>query len=137
MNKSITVSTVVNAPISKVWEYYTKPEHIVKWNNASVDWHTPKAENDLRVDGRFLNRMEAKDGSAGFDFGGIYTSVIEHNLIKYKMDDNREVEVNFIEQGESTKVGVTFDLETFNSEELQRGGWQAILNNFKLYTENS
>jgi len=135
-NKTITVSAIVNAPIGKVWEYWTTPESIIEWNSASEDWHTPRAENDLRVGGKVFSRMEAKDGSFGFDFGGVYGGVIEHKLISYTMGDGRKVEVNFLDEGDATKIIETFEAESANSFEQQKGGWQAILDNFKRYTES-
>jgi uncharacterized protein YndB with AHSA1/START domain len=133
----ITVKSTVNAPISKVWEYWNAPEHITKWNSASPDWHTPKSENDLRVGGRFTARMEAKDGSFGFDFGGTYDEVIPHEKIAYTMDDGRKTDISFITDGTETKVIETFDAESENPIEMQQGGWQAILDNFKNYTETN
>ena len=138
INKTtITVKNTVNAPIEKIWDCWTKPEHIIKWNNASDDWHTPRAENDLRVGGRFLSRMEAKDGSYGFDFGGVYDEVKTNELIAYTMDDGRKVKINFTRQGNATKVVETFEAENENSIEIQQGGWQAILDSFKKYTETN
>lgn len=136
-NKTITVETTVEAPVEKVWEYWTEPTHIKKWNSASDDWHTPQAENDLRVGGKFSARMEAKDGSFGFDFGGVYDAVEENKYIEYTLGDQRKVSVTFTSQGNETKVVETFDAENTNSIEMQRGGWQAILNNFKNYTEKN
>ncbi|HKO79288.1 MAG TPA: SRPBCC family protein [Chitinophagaceae bacterium] len=131
----ITVESTIDAPVAKVWEFWSKPEHITKWNSASDDWHTPRAENDLRVGGKFSARMEAKDGSFGFDFGGVYDTVRENEYIEYTLGDDRKVKVNFIPQGNKTKVVESFDAENTHSEEMQRGGWQAILDNFKKYTE--
>jgi uncharacterized protein YndB with AHSA1/START domain len=111
------------------------PEHITKWNSASDDWHTPYAENDLRTGGKFLSRMEAKDGSFGFDFGGVYDEVIPNKLIAYTMGDSRKVKVDFAANGNSTTVTTNFEAETENTIELQKNGWQAILNNFKKYVE--
>jgi uncharacterized protein YndB with AHSA1/START domain len=133
--KSITVQTTVNAPVEKVWEYWTSPEHITKWNYASDDWHTTRAENDLRVGGKFLSRMEAKDGSSGFDFEGIYEAVIPNEVIEYSLGDGRKVRVDFIDNGNGTKIVETFDAENVHSEEQQRTGWQNILDNFKRYIE--
>ncbi|MGN6164821.1 MAG: SRPBCC family protein [Flavisolibacter sp.] len=133
--KTITVATTVQAPVAKVWEYWTKPEHIVKWSNASDDWHTPRAENDLRVGGSFLSRMEAKDGSFGFDFGGVYDDVQQHRHIAYTIGDGRKVTVDFSSEGDTTKVVESFEAENTHPIEMQRGGWQAILDNFKKYTE--
>src|SRR6478672_10556378 len=132
----ITVETTVNAPIQKVWDYWTKPEHITKWNAASDDWHTPWAENDLRVGGKFKNRMEAKDGSFGFDFEGIYDQVIPNQEITYTLGDGRKATTWFAEQGGKTHLTTTFDSETQNDPEFQKQGWQAILNNFVKYVEN-
>jgi uncharacterized protein YndB with AHSA1/START domain len=135
-NQTITVSTLINAPVDKVWNTWSQPEHIVKWNSASDDWHTPKAENDLRTGGKFSSRMEAKDGSWGFDFAGVYDFVEHQKLIKYKLGDNRSVKVTFTANGDTTELVEEFDPETENSLDMQREGWQAILNNFKKYTES-
>lgn len=131
----IKIDTLVNSPIEKVWDCYTNPEHIVKWNNASEDWHTTHSSNDLKLGGRFLSRMEAKDGSAGFDFEGTYDDVEENKLIKYTMDDGRKVSVNFETVDDGTKINVAFDAEETHSVEMQKDGWQSILNNFKNYVE--
>lgn len=131
----ITVETFVNAPVEKVWKYWTLPEHITQWNNASDDWHTPRAENDLRIGGKFLSRMEARDGSMGFDFEGIYEKVELFKLIEYGLADGRKVKISFLPADRKTKVVESFDAEKINSPELQKAGWQAILNNFKKYTE--
>jgi uncharacterized protein YndB with AHSA1/START domain len=131
----ITVEANVNAPIEKIWEYWAKPEHIIRWSAASDDWHTPRAENDLRTGGTFNSRMEAKDGSFGFDFGGVYDEVKDHELIRYTMGDGRTVKVIFTTQGNSTQITETFEAESTNPVEMQRGGWQAILDNFKKYAE--
>ena len=133
----ITVQATIHAPLKKVWDLYTEPEHITKWNNASEDWHTPWAKNDLRTGGKFVSRMEAKDGSAGFEFGGTYDEVKHHELISYTMDDERQAKVTFQHHGSETTVQVTFDAESMNSIEMQRSGWQAILDNFKKYVESS
>lgn len=132
----ITIENTVNAPVEKVWKFWTKPEHIMKWNNASDDWHTPKAQNDLKTGGTFNIRMEAKDGSMGFDFGGIYDEVRNNEYIGYTMGDGRKVKVSFTAQGSNTKVVESFDAEETHSVEMQRGGWQSILDNFKKYTES-
>lgn len=137
MSQKITVETIVNAPIEKIWKYWTEPEHITKWNNASGDWFTPRAENDLRVGGKFTSRMEARDGSSRFDFEGIYTVVEEHKKIEYKMLDGRVVEVRFENEGDRNKVTEIFDSENENPREMQKNGWQAILENFKKYIENN
>ncbi len=131
----ITVENTVNAPVEKVWEYWTKPEHITKWNAASDDWHSPWAQNDLRVGGKFAARMEAKDGSFGFDFGGVYDEVRNNEYIEYTLGDDRKVKINFTQEGNKTKVVESFEAESTHSIEMQQGGWQAILDNFKKYTE--
>ena len=131
----ITIETTVNAPVQKVWEYWSKPEHITQWNNASDDWHTPRAENDLRVGGSFVSRMEAKDGSMGFEFGGVYDVVDTNKYIEYTLGDGRKVKVHFNEMGNTTKVVESFEAEGTHSIEMQQGGWQSILDNFKKYTE--
>ena len=136
-NQVITIESTVNAPVKKVWEYWTKPAHIVKWNHASDDWHSPWSKNDLRVGGNFTARMEAKDGSMGFDFGGTYDAVTEHQYIEYTLGDGRKVKINFTSQNNSTRVVESFEPENANSLEMQRGGWQAILDNFKQYAENN
>ena len=132
----ITVESTINAPVEKVWEYWIKPEHITKWNNASDDWHSPRAENDVRVGGKFMARMEAKDGSMGFDFAGVYDAVTEHECIEYTMDDGRKVKVNFSGDGNTTKIVESFEAEDTHAVEMQKGGWQSILDNFKKYTES-
>lgn len=136
-SKTITVENTVKAPVQKVWKYWSEPRHITKWNNASDDWHTPHAENDLRTGGKFSARMEAKDGSFGFDFGGVYDEVRENKYIEYTIGDGRKVQITFSPQGNETKVTETFEAEETHSIEMQRGGWQAILDNFKKYTEES
>lgn len=133
----VTVQTVVQAPVEKVWSCWTEPQHITKWNQASEDWHAPRAENDLRAGGKFVTRMEAKDGSMGFDFGGVYDEVKTHELISYTMDDGRKVEITFTAQGNETKVVETFDAESTHPVEFQQAGWQAIMDNFKTYAEQS
>ena len=133
---SITIQTVVNANIMTVWEKWTTPRDIVKWNNASDDWHTPQATNDLKAGGKFSFRMEAKDGSMGFDFEGIYQRVMPFELIEYTIADGRKVKVTFIASGDNTRVSETFDAENENSEEMQKAGWQSILDNFKHYVES-
>ena len=133
---NITVQTTVNAPVEKLWEYFTSPGHIIKWNNASDDWHTPNAENDLRTGGKFVYRMEARDGSFGFDFGGEYDKVEVNKTIEYTIGDGRKVNVSFSGDGNTTTVTETFEAESTNPVEMQRGGWQAILDNFKRYAES-
>ncbi len=134
-NTMITVSATIDAPVEKVWRLYTHPKHIVKWNHASDDWHTPKAENDLRVGGWFLFRMESKDGKEGFDFSGIYTKIERYKVIEYMMDDGREARVQFREDGNSTNVAVRFESEHVHTHQQQQEGWQSILNNFRNYVE--
>lgn len=135
METAITVETNVKAPIEKVWKLWTQPQHITKWYNASDDWHAPSAENDLQVNGKFKTHMAAKDGSEGFDFEGIYTNIREHQLIEYTLGDNRKVKIAFSNLGADTHIAETFETENTNPVELQRQGWQAILNNFKKYTD--
>ena len=132
---TITVEALINAPIEKVWINWTLPEYITQWNNASDDWHTTSAINDLQVGGKFSARMEAKDGSFGFDFWGIYDEVKTNELISYTLGDGRKVSISFNSDGNTTKVTETFEAEEENPVEMQRGGWQAILDNFKKYTE--
>ncbi len=133
----ITVKTIVQEPVEKVWKYWTEPTHITHWNSASDEWHTPYAENDLRVGGKFLSRMEAKDGSFGFDFGGVYDDVIINEAIAYTLGDGRKVNITFKGQQNETEVIVIFDAETENPIEFQQQGWQAILDHFKKYTEQT
>lgn len=138
MQKAIlTVEATINAPIQKVWQYWNTPEHITKWCAASDDWHAPSASNDLHTGGKFTTRMEAKDGSFGFDFGGVYDLVKNHEYIEYTMEDGRKVKIDFSAEGSATKVVESFDAETENPVDMQKAGWQAILNNFKNYTEQN
>jgi uncharacterized protein YndB with AHSA1/START domain len=132
----ITIEATVKAPIEKVWSSWTEPAHITKWCQASEDWHAPHAENDLKVNGTFKTTMAAKDGSISFDFGGVYTKVETNKIIAYTIGDGRKVEINFSTNGSEVKVVETFEAEDTNPIEMQRGGWQAILDNFKKYTEN-
>lgn len=132
----IMVEATVAAPLERVWEAWTNPNDIVHWNNASEDWHTPKAENDLREGGKFNYRMEARDGSFGFDFGGIYDHIMDKKRIEYTIGDGRKVQVQFAPVENGTHIVETFQAENTHSLEMQQGGWQAILNNFKNYTEN-
>lgn len=131
----ITIKATVNAPIETVWKFWTEPEHIKKWNNASDDWHTTAAENDLRVGGKFLSRMEAKDGSFGFDFSGIYDEVNLYKKISYTLGDERKVKITFASEEKKTQVIETFEAESTHSVEMQEAGWQAILDNFKKHVE--
>ena len=135
MTQPITVQTIVNAPLNKVWESWGEPKHITKWCAASEDWHAPKAENDLRTGGKFSTTMAAKDGSFSFDFGGTYSNVKTNALIEYTIEDGRSVKIMFEDLGGKTRVTETFDPEGQNPIEMQRSGWQAILDNFKKYTE--
>jgi uncharacterized protein YndB with AHSA1/START domain len=133
----VTVESIINAPVEKVWKFWSAPEHITQWSSPSPDWHAPKAENDLQTGGKFLTRMEAKDGSFGFDFGGVYDQVKTNELIEYTLGDGRKVVVNFSSNGNSTKVVETFDAENIHPVDFQKSGWQAILDNFKNYVETN
>lgn len=133
----ITVESTLTVSTEKAWEFYNNPEHITKWNFASDDWHCPKAENDLRVGGKLLSRMEAKDGSWGFDFEAIYDEVIPLEKISYIMGDGRKVTTTFTNNATTTKVTTNFETEQENPTEMQQSGWQAILNNYKNYTEQN
>jgi uncharacterized protein YndB with AHSA1/START domain len=126
----------VAAPVEKVWQYWTQPAHITQWNFASDDWQCPRATNDLRPGGHMNVRMEAKDGSFGFDFEATYTEVITHKRIAYTMSDGRRAVTDFEAAGGNTNVTTTFDAESENPVDMQKDGWQAILNNFKRYTES-
>ncbi len=132
----ITIQTLVKAPIDQVWETWNAPEHIQRWNAAQDDWHTTRSTVDLREGGTFVSRMEAKDGSAGFDFGGTYTRVVPLQAIEYRMGDGREVQVQFAAGLDGVELTETFDAEDENSAEMQRQGWQAILDNFRRYVES-
>lgn len=134
---TITVEVIIHAPIDKVWEFWTKPEHIVQWAFASDDWEAPQAENDVCMGGKFKTVMAAKDKSTSFDFTGVYTSVKNHKLIEYDLDDGRHAKVEFVGVPEGVKVIETFDPERENPEDMQRSGWQAILDNFKKYAEDN
>jgi uncharacterized protein YndB with AHSA1/START domain len=133
----ITVATTIQAPVEKVWKYWTQPEHIINWNFASEDWHTPAAENDLREGGKFSSTMAAKDGSMSFDFWGVYTKIDKYKVIEYTLGDERTVAITFSGDGNTTKIVETFEAEGQNSVEMQQAGWQAILDNFKKYTEGN
>ena len=132
----ITITASIHATTEQVWQFWTLPEHITKWNQASDDWHTPHAENDLRVGGRFSSRMESKDGKYGFDFGGVYDAVEPYHIIAYTIGDGRTVHITMEPVDGGTHVVETFEAESQNSIERQRQGWQAILDNFKRYVEN-
>ncbi|MGV3697174.1 SRPBCC family protein [Flavobacterium sp.] len=136
--EKITVGANINAPVEKVWKIWTNPHDIMVWCTADeASWHTPKSENDLRVGGKFTTRMEARDGSFGFDFEGIYDVVDLYKEITYTMGDGRVATTIFTEEIGNTKVATTFDAEGMNPIEMQRDGWQAILNNFKKYVEQN
>jgi uncharacterized protein YndB with AHSA1/START domain len=131
----ITVETLVKAPLSRVWDAWNTPADIKKWNSAHESWHTTQSTVDLREGGKFMSRMEAKDGSEGFDFEGAYTRIVPKQVIEYQMSDGREVRVEFDDRAGGVVVKETFDAETENTPELQRQGWQAILDNFGRYVE--
>jgi uncharacterized protein YndB with AHSA1/START domain len=133
---NITVTATVNASLMKVWKLWTTPEDITKWCFASDDWHAPKVENDVKEGGNFSTRMEAKDGSMGFDFGGTYDKVIPTELIQYTIADGRKVTIKFSATENGTYIEETFEAETQNPEDMQKMGWQMILDNFKKYAEN-
>lgn len=133
----ISVETLVRAPLEKVWGDYTSPDAICVWNAASPGWHTTRATNDLQVGGKFVSRMEAKDGSEGFDFEGTYEEVVPNEHIAYVMDDGRKVVVTFAAEGDSTRVVTVFDPENENPRDMQQAGWQAILDSFKQYAEGA
>ena len=134
LTEKITVKALVSVTREKVWDFYTNPDHIMKWNFADPSWHCPAATNDMKVGGKYFARMEAKDGSYGFDYVAIYTEIKEQSSFAYEFAD-RKVNVTFIDLNGQTEVIITFDPETENTLELQRHGWQAILNNFKKYAE--
>jgi uncharacterized protein YndB with AHSA1/START domain len=131
----ITVQTILKAPIEKVWKLWISPEHIMQWNHASADWHTPYAENNLKVGGKFKYTMAAKDGSMQFDFGGTYTEIVNYSLITYTLDDERKVIITFESRENDVLITEKFDPETVNTEALHQQGWQAILDNFKKHVE--
>lgn len=132
---AITITATVKAPVENVWKFWNEPQHIMGWAFASEEWHAPRAENDLRKDGRFSTTMAAKDGSMSFDFGGVYTNVQPDKRIDYTIDDGRKVSITFESHGAETTVVETFEAESMNPVDMQRGGWQAILDNFKKYAE--
>lgn len=136
-HSKITTHAEIAAPINQAWIAYTHPKHVVKWNFASPDWHCPIAKNELKPGGKFSYRMEAKDGSMGFDFEGIFQEIKPNHGLSYVMEDGREVEMILEESGGKTEITVKFDPEKMNSEELQKGGWQAILDNFKKHVESN
>ena len=132
----ITIEVLVEGSLPIVWNCFTQPQHITKWNFASEEWHCPRATNDLKVGGTYSARMEAKDGSFGFDFTAVYDEVVEKRRLSYTLEDGRNVVTTFEKIGEGTKVQTVFDAEKSNSEDLQKAGWHAILNNFKKYAES-
>lgn len=131
----ITVQTKVQAPLDKIWSFWTVPEHITKWNSASEDWHTPYADNDLKVGGKFKYTMASKDGTMSFDFIGTYSVIQDKRTIAYTIEDGREVIIVFEAQEDGVIIRESFDPELENPKELQQQGWQAILDNFKKYVE--
>lgn len=133
----ITIQAVVAADRQKTWDCYTQPEHITKWNFATDTWHCPAASNDMRVGGKYLARMEAKDGSFAFDFEAVYNEIVDGEKFTYTMPDNREIQVSFEKMDDKTRVTVTFDPENVNPVDLQRDGWQSILDNFRRYAEGN
>jgi uncharacterized protein YndB with AHSA1/START domain len=135
-SSKISIHASVSADKQKAWDYYTRPEHITKWNYASDDWFCPEASNDMRVGGKYVARMASKDGTIGFDFEAVYNDITGEGFL-YTMPDGRQVNVHFEQVADNTNVTVTFDAEAINPIELQREGWQAILNHFKVYTENN
>ncbi len=137
MSEKIAIQATVEAPRERVWRLWNDPEHITQWNFATDDWHCPSAENDIRVGGRLLWRMESIDGSFGFDFEGVYDEVIAGSRLAFTMPDGRLVEMTFEDLGGSTRIGTVFDAESEHPAEMQRAGWQAILNNFKRHAESS
>ena len=134
---SITVETIIHSTLDKAWQCWTDPAHITQWCFASDDWHAPAATNDLRSGGSFTTRMEARDGSFGFDFGGVYDVVIPLERIAYTMDDGRRVQIDFLPEADYVRVTERFDAETENSPEMQQAGWQAILDNYRKHVESS
>ncbi|UUC46893.1 SRPBCC family protein [Flavobacterium cerinum] len=137
MTSKITINTTIAANKNKVWDYYTQPEHIKKWNFAHPSWHCPSASNDMQVGGKYSARMEAKDGSFGFEFEAIYDAIEPGNSFTYTMPDGRQVTVSFNGSDNPTELIIAFDPENQNPIEMQKGGWQAILDNFKEYAETN
>lgn len=133
--KTVTVENTINKKTELVWEYWTSPEHIMQWNFATPEWHCPKAEHDLSVGGKLCYNMAAKDGSIAFDYMATFTAIDPNQLLEYVLNDGRKVSIQFTDKGDTTLVTQTFEIEDENSIELQRKGWQAILNNFKKHAE--
>lgn len=136
-HSQIRIEAIIAAAVPKVWSYWTEPQHITRWNFAVPEWHCPRVTNDLKVGGKYFARMEAKDGSFGFDFEAFYDEVVDQKKIVYTMSDGRKVTTSFDNLGNKTKVTTVFDAEKQNPEEMQQSGWQSILNNFKKYTEEN
>jgi uncharacterized protein YndB with AHSA1/START domain len=134
---TVTIEAIIGLHVSKAWKFWTTPADIVRWNNASEDWHTTKAENDLKQGGSFSFRMEARDRTMGFDFGGIYDKIVTHKQIDYTLGDGRKVKIVFSSEGNKTKIVETFETEDTNTVEQQRSGWRSILDNFKKYAEST
>ena len=132
----ITVQTNINASLATIWECFNQPEHIINWCFASDDWHAPRATGDLKVGGQFTTRMEAKDGSFGFDLTGFYDEIVPNELVKYHLEDNRNVEIHFSEKDNQVHIIEKFEPESQNPHDMQQMGWQMILNNFKKYVES-
>lgn len=135
--KTVTVQNTINRKINQVWELWTTPEHIKNWNFASLEWHCPKAEHDLKVGGKLNYHMAAKDGSMAFDYTATFTKLEPNELMEYKLDDGRKVTISVTGNGDTTEVIETFEIEDENSIDMQRQGWQAILDNFKKYVESN
>jgi len=133
--KTITLETLVSVSLEKAWETWIQPQHVTQWNFASPDWHCPSAQTDLKVGGKFSSRMEARDGSFGFDFWGIYDEIVPLSLLRITMGDGRKMEVRFEQLNSKVKVTERFETEDLNTAERQREGWQAILDNYKAYAE--
>lgn len=136
-HKTITIDTLVKSSVKNTWNTYTEPQHIVNWNFASNDWQCPKVENDFKVGGIYFARMEAKDGSFGFDFKAVYDEIIPYKKIAYTLEDGRKVNTLFEDMGNTMKITTSFEAENQNPIDMQKAGWQAILNNFKNYTESN
>ena len=134
-NSTVTLEQLIKAPINTVWEFFTNPEHITKWNHASEDWHCPYAQNDLRIGGKFSYRMEEKKGQEGFDFSGSYVDIRINEFIAYTLDDDRKVDIYFQDLGDETKIIQTFEIEHVYPREMQKEGWNSILLHFKEYAE--
>lgn len=132
----VTVEAIVNVPVAKAWKMWNEPEHITQWYFASPDWHAPSASIELRNGGKFVIRMEAKDGSFGFDMGGTYDTVVENEKLDGALGDGRKLTITFVAEGNATRITEVFEAEVQNSIEMQQNGWQAILNNFKTYAES-